>query len=550
MKPIKKLRGFPFHSILLSMYPIIHLFARNMVYIPFKDTIRFLSWSVAFSIICLFGFYIILKIWEKAGILCSLLVILVFSFGHVANSLEEWTYRKGMTFDVTMLAWVWLFIFLLLSFVILRAKTSETSTHLFNVSSATLFILPMITIISHSVASSDYSQSEREALSQIRGEANAEATVREKPSSELADIYYIILDGYTRADILDEFYDYDNSSFTGALEERGFYVASSSRSNYLNTTYSLNTALNLTYFHKLPTSIFKKARCNLYTNYVNDFLRKQGYQIVVFDSGTGDTNKQRADIFIAPPSTQSETERAINPFEQLLLRTTMGLLFFEGESLVTEKANDTVIASVNRELAVRRERIEHAFAHLPDYAAQEGHYFLFAHIYLPHFPFLYGSDGKALPYHENLNLYWYQVEPENYVEYYTYQIDYLNQVVLHTVDTILAKSKKPVVIILQSDHGDEKYLDWDAPTTRGVNVRSATLNAIYFSDRSYHTLYPTMTTVNTFRIILNHWFGTQYPLLPDKVFFHEHTVSMPFHAKPEFVDSCTQFDICLPAHPD
>jgi hypothetical protein len=39
------------------------------------------------------------------------------------------------------------------------------------------------------------------------------------------DVYYFILDSYTRADLLKEAYGYDNSPFLDALRERGFYVA-------------------------------------------------------------------------------------------------------------------------------------------------------------------------------------------------------------------------------------------------------------------------------------------------------------------------------------
>jgi hypothetical protein len=114
---------------------------------------------------------------------------------------------------------------------------------------------------------------------------------------------------------------------------------------------------------------------------------------------------------------------------------------------------------------------------------------------------------------------------------------------------ILTNSNKPVVIVLQSDHGDEKFLDWDAPTSQGVSVRSAILNAIYYSDQVYDEFYPTMTPVNTFRVVFNHWFGTQYPLLFDKVFFHEHPISTRINEKPKFLDGCIHFNICLPSPP-
>ena len=52
------------------------------------------------------------------------------------------------------------------------------------------------------------------------------------------DIYYIILDGYSRDDTLQDFFDYDNSQFLKALEDMGFYVARCSQSNYAQTQLS------------------------------------------------------------------------------------------------------------------------------------------------------------------------------------------------------------------------------------------------------------------------------------------------------------------------
>ncbi len=39
----------------------------------------------------------------------------------------------------------------------------------------------------------------------------------------LTDIYFIVLDGYGRSDVLKEFYEYDNSDFLRGLKEKGFY---------------------------------------------------------------------------------------------------------------------------------------------------------------------------------------------------------------------------------------------------------------------------------------------------------------------------------------
>jgi len=45
------------------------------------------------------------------------------------------------------------------------------------------------------------------------------------------------------------------------------------------------------------------------------------------------------------------------------------------------------------------------------------------------------------------------------------------------------------------------------------------LNAYYVNDEAKRDLYATITPVNTFRIIFNDYFGTNYPLLDDKSYF-------------------------------
>ncbi len=544
-----KLLRYPYHPLLLSIYPIAHLYARNFVFIPIENTFRILAVTLAFALFFLAAFKILLKDWALAGVLSSLLVVLFYTFGHAANAIEAWTINLQITFDVSILGWIWLAALLVLSLLALKFRLPEQTTPLLNIVAAVLVIAPVISIASYAIAVSGSVSADEAKLSELRGEQEAEEGMSQVAGP---DIYFIILDGYQRADTLLDSYGYDNSAFTEGLQERGFYLASSSRSNYLNTNYSLNTSLNLMYYHEFPDQILLKSKYDLQTNYVSDFLRRQGYEIVVFDSGSDDTNDQYADIFVTPKSSQSDGEQFINPFEQLLLRTTAAALLFQGSSLDAGpgEASDVFAKAVNRELAQRRELITHAFGNLADYGASGGEQLLFSHIILPHFPFLYGPDGEELQYHQNLKLYWYEVEPENYIEYYIYQLDYLNQAVLDAVDEVLAASERPVVIVVQSDHGDSKFIDFDEPTSVGVDARSAILNAIYYSDGNYESLYQSVTPVNTFRLIFNHWFGTDYPLLPDRTFFHESSVLTPFNEVPEFFDACTTFDVCLPVQPN
>ena len=88
---------------------------------------------------------------------------------------------------------------------------------------------------------------------------------------------------------------------------------------------------------------------------------------------------------------------AIKPFEQWLLRMSMGLLLVERSNNQedAQPASDVFANAVNNELDVRRDRIRFAFEHLHEYGSRNGPYFVFAYIYLPHFPFLYGPGGRS-----------------------------------------------------------------------------------------------------------------------------------------------------------
>jgi hypothetical protein len=47
----------------------------------------------------------------------------------------------------------------------------------------------------------------------------------------------------------------------------------------------------------------------------------------------------------------------------------------------------------------------------------------------------------------------------------------------------------------------------------------ANLIAYYFPNGGARVLYPTITPVNTFRLVLNTYFGQKFPLLPDASYY-------------------------------
>ncbi len=76
-----------------------------------------------------------------------------------------------------------------------------------------------------------------------------------RDTDSFPNIYYIVLDMYTRGDVLADLYQHDNGPFLQALRDRGFYIAERSHSNYPCTILSIPSALNMNYFTELGKRI-------------------------------------------------------------------------------------------------------------------------------------------------------------------------------------------------------------------------------------------------------------------------------------------------------
>jgi hypothetical protein len=73
--------------------------------------------------------------------------------------------------------------------------------------------------------------------------------------------------------------------------------------------------------------------------------------------------------------------------------------------------------------------------------------------------------------------------------------------------------------LIQGDHGPRIFTEWDSPQSSCILESTAILNAIYAPDIDPAALYPTITPVNTFRVLLNETFGTDLDLLEDRTYF-------------------------------
>jgi len=99
-------------------------------------------------------------------------------------------------------------------------------------------------------------------------------------------------------------------------------------------------------------------------------------------------------------------------------------------------------------------------------------------------------------------------------------VTFLNSRLKAALDRILADSERPPVILVQGDHGPGSGLNMTEMEKTDVRERYSILNAYYLpGDAPPSQLYESISPVNTFRVVLNRYLGTKYPLLKDESYY-------------------------------
>jgi hypothetical protein len=178
-----------------------------------------------------------------------------------------------------------------------------------------------------------------------------------------------------------------------------------------------------------------------------------------------------------------------------------------------------------------RRHILFAFEKLQKVPAMDGSYLVYAHIIAPHPPFVFDERGEVIPHDapftlNDANYYTREHSRKSYLAGYRRQIQYINSRILETVDAILSNSETPPIIILQGDHGPGAYLHWGSLENTLPAERFGILNAYYFPDQDYERLYPSISPVNSFRVVLNQFFDQDYEMLDDRHYYS--SWSFPF----------------------
>lgn len=450
------------HPVLFAVFPFLFFYAHNiqdihaltlaqvLVLAGLVLGITFTAWLL-FRL--LFGEY------RKSALATSVLVLIVFTYGHFYTLLEGW--------DVFVTGHVYLFALLLLGFgslVYLLRKTSRdfgNATKFLNVAASVLVAINLFTIINYEVPMRSAQVPETDLEAMLPDDIE-----------DVPDIYLIILDEYGHNDTLKEYFNYNNEKFITRLEERGFFVAHESTMHNEKSVRAIASILNMEHISESEPERISHQRIE--DNKVVEYLRTVGYEYIYFGH------------WYEIGRYQVDADRYFNYYE-----SDHGLF---SEELIRALVDTTILKPFYKQsdgdegACYHQDGLTGTFNHLSEIPSAQSPKFVYAHLMTPHAPFVFGSDGDC-------------VDPEDHynVEYYTGQLKWTNKQVESVIDSILENSETEPVIILQSDHGPRWTSEWHK-----------ILNAYYLPGDNEELVHDSISPVDTFRVILNHYLGADF----------------------------------------
>jgi len=499
----------PFFVLIFSIYPSLALLATNIREVDAIVVVRPLLLSILGAGVVVLLFLLFFKDWIRASLATSVVLILFFSYGHLTRLLVD---RFDPTLNKSIQQGLYLIQFGILIFTLpwIRQRLVDAKNWLgsLNVIALVLILFPVIQIASFSfgIATNSDKPMATSTPELVTESSQGTPAINPLPTSanpgRYPDVYLIVLDGYSRADTL-EALGYDNSEFLNTLEEMGFYVAGCSRTTYRHTLLSMSSTFSMDYLWKVipNTGVGDKNAAPLYEALIHNPVRsgfeQRGYTIVGFQTGYQWDQWTDADYYLTLKDDTANDETAsssITPFEYIFLRNTAIYPFIENSTLAAQRFYS------------HYRQVNFTLDELPKIVSSiHGPKFVYAHIMSPHTPYIFLPDGSL-----NMDSRYYNTEtgtPSNLgleIEGYINNIKYLNSRVPGILSDIIRNSEIPPIIVIQGDHG------YVLPERRFNN-----LMAFYFPNGGNASLYPTISPVNTFRLISNLYFGTNMHIRND-----------------------------------
>ena len=511
------------HPFLFSLFPILFIYSQNVHEIPVQIVIMPVLLILFAAVLLWLLTRFILKNNEKSAFIISLLLVLSFSYGHIYLLVDDFTLGNSDIgrHQYLLIPFVVTFIFGVYYFVKTKRRLNNATT-ISNAIAGALLAFILINIVAYNVENTDSFSGE--LITSNTSLHTADATIEmfhptEETIKDYPDVYYIALDGYMNSNALKKYLNHDNQEFVSYLENKGFNVNHKSYSNYHGTVLSITSTFNMMYLNFLTEDpieqdglstnqpiLFYNAKVPIpekmiSENAIMQNFKSAGYKIV---------NIQKPfenEILSSSPLIDLVMCKRSKYIDSELLSMTIktSILVFLLEKWEQQDLRDAALCQFS-ELPKQHQKFDEPI-------------FVYSHILIPHPPYLFGSEGEAISSVRPQGL-----ESWENKEGYVNSVKFANKKVIQIVEQILTESAKPPVIIIQADHGIGFDFDPNNPSNESIEQKMSIFSAYYLPGIEKNSSDNDITPVNTFRIIFNSYFNTNYDLLENKIYLSDDDV--------------------------
>lgn len=333
------------------------------------------------------------------------------------------------------------------------------------------------------------------------------------------NIYFFLVDANARADVMRDVYKHSAAPFNSWAEERGFYVVDQSFSNYPVTAYSLASTFTMDLIVKGSDSRGTTAKLSHLMKGVSpaiDALRNRGYKIVWTSNGFQPATacSGHEDVCI------HKHMSGISLQELALYRATIAPFLIEKlNSWFPQIGPPSALEETGIYYrSMQPKDIPGALARLP-----KDPFFWFMHFIGMH---NIGMDAECRFRHP-IQVVHRRPYPNASAQAYAEQAACMEDQLKTAVAAVLARDPDAVILI-QADHGtsglngsqnpflrQKKIGEWDADDVREL---FGILNMWRLPEECRGQLYPTMSPVNNFRVLLGCIDDRKYRLVEDVSF--------------------------------
>ncbi len=232
--------SLPITPLLAALYPFTYFLSANLTQFRVGEIWRTLLLLIATSVVIGLFFRLVWRDWSKSAMAGASLILIFLTYGHWF----QWIKGTFPTFARTFL-WFPLAVGFIALILWAIWRSNRDLSGMVAITNLILFALTIISLVP--ITSYLISINQDQILTN-------EPPNPQNPTGTVPDVFLIVLDEYTRSDMLLQKDEFDNSGFLRELDELGFVTIPCSQPNYLHTDLSMYTMLNLDYLGKLPNS--------------------------------------------------------------------------------------------------------------------------------------------------------------------------------------------------------------------------------------------------------------------------------------------------------